>query len=292
MTPLTSFFRDAGNLEPEDVMGVCKVITALRDRNHPELLTAFLSLHLDDFILNQLHNSVIVQDIIEGVFLNLSYRNYRSARNISSPAEPISTTEGLPKLKIFDFTEEAVLTGKSSDKQVEEPLKVNMPTFLSRSQRSISRLSSKGTSRNVSIAQDPDYRSPQKPEARIAILYKLADDLVSTTDDRITRNLVDLLSSLLLQSKTGSNLRVILEEVLYNPRFQEKLTHMLFKTKQQFKFFRVANLLIRLITHHEDYFFFRNGPENVMRLTPPFYRFLNDCIDPLNEILAKVTSPG
>jgi len=140
LTPLAHFFRDAGNLESEDVMAICRVLSALRDRNHPELLAAFQTLRCDEFVLNQLHNPVIVQTILEGIFLNLSFRNLRSVRNISSPAEPTSATENLPKVKVFDFSEEAVLTGKSSDKQaIEELPKNGLSTFLSRSQRSISR---------------------------------------------------------------------------------------------------------------------------------------------------------
>lgn len=293
LAPVAHFFRDAGNLEPEDVQGLCRVITALRDRNHPELLAAFLALRVDDFVLSQLHNSAVVRDILEGVFLNLTFRNYQSARHISSPAEPANpnpTPDPALKIKVFDFVEEAVMTGKSSDKQTDEHNKPNAHTFLSRSQRSVSRLSSKGgtVSKNVSMTPDLEHRSPQKADPRVAMLFKLADDLVVTADDRITRNLVDLFSSLLMESKTGSNLRVLLDEVLYDPRFQERLTTLIFKSKPGYKFVQGAGLLIRLITHHEDYFFFRNGPESVMRLTPPFYRFLNDCIEPLNEILGKV----
>lgn len=293
LTPFVNYIRDMGSLEPQETSNLCRVMANLRKLNHPELLAALTSSKADEHILRHLPNSQLVQEIIEGVFLNLSFKNVRSARNITSPAEVVSATEGGQKPKAFDFADEISHTynGKLSDKQTDD-LPRHASTFLSNSQRSVSLVSSKAKSRNFSNVQEPEKSPAKRCDNRISLLYKIADQLLQTSDELVIRNAADLFSSLLVQSKTGTNLRVILEEVLYHAKFQEKLTAMLFKSTQAFKYVQVAALLVRLITHHEDYFFFRNRPEGPVKLSPPFYRFMNDCIDPLNAVLAKARSSG
>ena len=79
-----------------------------------------------------------------------------------------------------------------------------------------------------------------------------------------------------------------MEEVFHTEIFQEKIYFLLFINTNTFKFEKMRVFLINLIKSHEDYYFIRNGIDNPVKLSPPFYRFMNDCKEPLNEILSGV----
>lgn len=290
LTPIAHFFRDSGPLEPVDVIEIVKVLVSLKQRNHCELLAALTALKVDEYLIFQLHNSLIVNELIDGIFLNLSFKNVRSNRAIPSPIEPLIHQESTVKGKVFDFVEETShnVNGKLSA-QAESGSRLNGSTLITKSQRSIS-FASRTNSKTLQTGHTNDAPTTSSPhrDTRIAYLYKLVEELVTTADECTARNLCNLLSSLLIQSKTGSNLRVLLDEVLYHSRFQEKLTQVLFHSKTNEKFHVATKLLLRLISQHEDYFFFRNKPENPVKLSPPFYRFMNDLIEPLNDILTHV----
>lgn len=291
LTPIAHFFRDSGPMEVVDVTEIVRVLTSLKQRNHIDLLAALTTLKVEEYLIFQLHNSLIVNELIEGIFLNLSFKNIRSNRVIPSPIEPLVHTESNPKTKVFDFViEDGSNNGNGKlSAQTELASRPNGSTLVTQSQKSIS-LVSKTNSKTQANGQANETQSANSllRDSRIAYLYKLIDELVATADERTVCNLCNLLSSLLIQSKTGSNLRILLDEVLYHSRFQEKLTQILFKSKPNEKFQPASKLLLRLISQHEDYFFFRNKPENPVKLSPPFYRFMNDLIEPLNEILTHV----
>lgn len=289
IVPLFGVFNNCDELEFDLVRNVSKVVCSIKEKNHLESLNAFLFLHLEDVLLNHLYSEIVVQEIIWEVFIDLSFKNIRSTRNISPSPENQASCENNNKSRLFDIEEDHFnQTNKQFENKFEESLKKAGPTFLSKSQMSISRRSSIGNSKNMFHFNELEKPGKDKPDFRINFINKIIEKLINTKDDRVVENITDLFSDILLKSRNSSNLRILLEEVFYTGKFQEKIDFLLFKSTNTFKFEKMGVFLINLIESHEDYFFIRNGIENPVKLSPPFYRFMNDCIEPLNEILSGV----
>lgn len=281
-------FRDSDPISNQEARQIGRVLLSLKEKNHAELVSALCILKMDEWLLAHLDDPSVVFDILGEILIDLSFKNLRSIKNINSPGDQATNFEGQSRQKGFDFEEQGAhpLT-KPFEQKNDEILKAPQPTFLSKSQKSISLISSITNSKNVSILTESE-KFKEKTDFRINLCNKLVENLFHTNCEQEIENLRDLVKNIIVKSKTGSNLRIILEEVIYTIKFQELLFSVLFRIKNHQKFEIMAPLLICMIDHHEDFFFQRNSPDHPIKLSPPFFRFINDCVEPLNDMLTTV----
>ena len=282
-------FNDIFELSHELIYHISRVLSSLKAKNHPELLQALLNLKADELFQAHLYSQPVVFDIIQDILVDLSFKNIKSVRHITSPGgEALTSSENHTKSKYFEILEDPANIYNKASERTEECSKKAHSIFTSKSQKSTSRISSITTSKALSPNSDFEKSNKDKFDFRFCFIHKLTEKFLLTTDDRIIANLASLFSNIVQKSRRKSNLRALLEDVFYNTRFQDKIFAILFQVKHRSKFEHTVLLLITLIDHHEDFFFTRNGTENIVKLSPPFYRFMNDCIEPMNEILSCV----
>ena len=163
-------------------------------------------MHLEDVLLNHLYSEIVVQEIIREVFIDLSFNNIRSTRYISPPPEIQGSRENNNKNRLFDIVEDNLnQINKQFENKFEEFLKKTGPTFLSKSQMSISRRSSIGNSKNFYHFNELEKPGKDKPDFRINFISKIIEKLINTKDNKVVKNITDLFSDILLKSRNSSN---------------------------------------------------------------------------------------
>ena len=201
-----------------------------------------------------------------------------------TPGKTIDTIENQNRIKTADFDDQLhLITKKSHD----ENSKKAFSTIQSKSQLSPGRSSNRKISDPAKLNQTNKIKQDIR-EFRLSFFKKLVEVFFTTSIHRELRNLIELFSSIIAKSKSREDLTSYVDDILYSPNFQDRLFPMLFKHKSEEKFEKVGRFLIVLIDHYENYSRQKNNKESCAYLSSSFYRFINDCIEPLIQVISEV----